>query len=130
MLKLLLFYQKNSQIYVFISIFFPGGIKLGAGGLIRAYGGTASLAIQAAETKILIPKSTFRLLAPGAYIGAVYETINKFGGSIGGESYNELGDLEATVVCETKIFEDVQMTLQDATRGEIMFMDDSDDDSN
>ena len=99
-----------------------GGIKLGAGGLIRAYGGTARLAILAAETEILIPKSVFKVTSPGAFVGAVYDTIRKFNGTVGEESYNDRGDITVTIVCETEVIDEVKISLRDSTKGEIHFI--------
>jgi len=92
--------------------------------LIRAYGGTARLAIHASETEILIPKSIFKVVTPGSFVGALYDTVNKHGGIMEDESYGNDGDLAATVVCKTEVLEGIQISLKDATRGEIRFLTD------
>ena len=84
------------------------------------------MAIKAAETQILIPKSEFQFVSPGSTIGSVYDTIQKYGGIISGESYNEIGELEATVMCETSVCDDMKLALKDGTRGEIKIIDNSD----
>lgn len=101
---------------------YSGGIKLGAGGLIRAYGGTARLVLRETQTRILIPKSTFRIRTTGASVGSVYEIVNKFGGSVGEEAYQDTGEMEATVVCKTEQYDDIALALSDATRGGIIFI--------
>lgn len=50
-----------------------GGIKLGAGGLVRAYGGVARTCIRNAETLTHIPKVLVRLRAPLTMSGAVFQ---------------------------------------------------------
>jgi len=100
---------------------YSGGIKLGAGGLIRAYGGTARLVLRAAERKILVPKSSVRLRTPSSNAGRVYTTASRFGATVGGETYAADGDLEVTVVCKSDQLEAVQEGLRDATRGDVVF---------
>jgi len=105
---------------------YSGGIKLGAGGLIRAYGGTARLVLRAAEKKILIPTSSLHLRTPSSNAGQIYTTAAKFGGTVSGETYTTNGDLEVAVVCESSRFERLREELRDATRGDVVF--DGDDD--
>lgn len=100
---------------------YSGGIKLGAGGLIRAYGGTARLVLRETPTATLIPRSTFRVSVPGASVGVLYDVVgNRFGGTVDDETYPPGGGntVEATVSCETEHLDDVLTALNDATRGE------------
>jgi len=106
---------------------YSGGIKLGAGGLIRAYGGTARLVLRAAEKKILIPMSSLRLRTSSSNAGQIYTTASRFGGTVSGETYAaDNGDLEVTVVCESSRFETLREELRDATRGDVVFDDGED----
>lgn len=50
-----------------------GGIKLGAGGLVRAYGGVARTCLRNADTVTHIPKVLVRLTAPLSMSGAVFQ---------------------------------------------------------
>lgn len=102
---------------------YSGGIKLGAGGLIRAYGGTARMALRAAEKIILIPKSSIRINTPSSNAGQVYAMATKYKGSVGEETYNDQGDLGVTITCDTADAEAIRQSLTDATRGNIMFLD-------
>jgi uncharacterized YigZ family protein len=102
---------------------YSGGIKLGAGGLIRAYGGTARMALRAAEKKILIPKSAARVSTASSNAGQIYATATKHNGVVEGETYNDLGNLEVTITCDTANFQDMIDDLTDATRGNITFKD-------
>lgn len=106
---------------------YSGGIKLGAGGLIRAYGGTARLVLRASETVTLIPKSTVRIRTPSSNAGQIYSTVMKYSGVTQGESYNDKGDLMVTIVCETDRFDEMMISLTDATRGDILLIDDDDE---
>lgn len=68
-----------------------GGTKLGIGGLIRAYGDTARLAIQEAGKKKLIP--LYRLKIQGSYdqLGTILGQIEAFSGEILSVDYHNEG---------------------------------------
>ena len=53
-----------------------GGIKLGAGGLSRAYGGVAAECLRLAPKVEVLPRVTLRLEAPFALTGAVYPVLD------------------------------------------------------
>jgi len=109
-----------------------GGIKLGAGGLIRAYGGTARQVLQTAPTKVLIPQSTIHVSCTSTHVGSIYDLASKFGASIQNEVYLSDGTLNAWIVCETRVQSKLKECLQDATQGKIEFLplefDDNDND--
>ena len=105
-----------------IIVRYSGGIKLGAGGLIRAYGGTSRLVLREATTMICIPKCTIRLSTRTAHSGAVYAAAAKYGGVTSGETYNDRGELEVTVTCDEEFGERLKESLVDATRGGVMFI--------
>ena len=54
-----------------------GGTKLGTGGLVRAYGGTARKAIDTAPRKIVVITKTLEVIVPGERIGVVYALADK-----------------------------------------------------
>ena len=56
-----------------------GGIKLGAGGLIRAYGGAARQVIQTADIQVCIPQTTIGITVDAAFVGVIYEMAAKYG---------------------------------------------------
>jgi len=100
---------------------YSGGVKLGAGGLIRAYGGTTRLVLREADTMVLIPKSILRITTPSANTGQLYATVSKFGGSTSDESYAPNGEFKITVVLESNDFKAMIHELSDATRGAFTF---------
>ena len=102
-----------------------GGIKLGAGGLIRAYGSTARQVLREASTKVLIPKSVFRISSSSANVGQIYDIVRRFNGSVSDEVYQSNGDVQLSVTCETTTVERMEQSLLDGTRGEILFLGDS-----
>ena len=50
-----------------------GGIKLGAGGLVRAYGGATRSCLRESETLTRVPRALVRVKAPLALAGAVFQ---------------------------------------------------------
>jgi len=101
---------------------YSGGIKLGAGGLIRAYGGTGRLVLRSAPVEVHVPKRTMRIATRTANSGAVYAASAKFGGVTSGESYNDRGELEVAIVCDEENGDRLKEALVDGTRGGIMFL--------
>lgn len=70
----------NNVICVVVRYF--GGIKLGVGGLIRAYGQTARECIQKAERVINIASSDLHIQTSYKHIGAVINLVNRLKGKI------------------------------------------------
>ena len=66
-----------------------GGTKLGIGGLIRAYGETAKLAIEAAGIKKLFLYKKLKFKGPYDYIGNVLGQLEKFQADIQEQGYEE-----------------------------------------
>ena len=93
-----------------------GGIKLGAGGLVRAYGGTASECLRVADKKEVKPLKTLVINVPFAFIGEFYSLLEKYHGTKKGENFGEEG-----LCLRVEIVEDnadlFVGALADATRG-------------
>lgn len=106
---------------VCVVVRYSGGIKLGAGGLIRAYGGTARMALRASEKMILIPKSTTNVKTAGSNAGQLYSISAKYNGVVENETYHANGDIEVTITCDTEDYDSIKEDLTDATRGNISF---------
>jgi putative IMPACT (imprinted ancient) family translation regulator len=102
---------------------------LGAGGLIRAYGGAARLVLREAPRKTLIPKTSFRLLVPSANAGIVYDAAAKLDGVTSDEEYTVDGDFIVTVTCETQHETRFRTSVTDATRGSVKFLEENDEQS-
>lgn len=100
-----------------------GGIKLGTGGLIRAYGGTARLVLRDAPVNTLIPQSTVRVSVNAPFIGAIYELIGKVNGTASQEVYGDQGNLTITITCDQTNEIRLRNGLKDVTRGSAIFVD-------
>jgi uncharacterized YigZ family protein len=98
-----------------------GGIKLGAGGLIRAYGASARQVLRESEKVVLIPKSTVHLTTSSSNAGQIYSVANKVGGIVEDEKYDAKGNLSVTIVCDSEKVNDFMVDLTDSTRGDVTF---------
>ena len=101
-----------------------GGVKLGAGGLARAYGGAARDCLRAAPKAFVKRRARLRAAAPFAALGAVYAAMARAGAepAPGGERYDEAGgDL---VVVEFDVDADAAAAaaaaVADATSGRVV----------
>ena len=74
-----------------------GGTKLGAGGLVRAYGGAAGEALGLAGTRELIPTRRVRLVHQWADSGAVAGVLHAFGLHADDGTFSERVELELEV---------------------------------
>jgi uncharacterized YigZ family protein len=74
-----------------------GGIKLGAGGLVRAYSGAVTAAIDSATVRSRLRWTTFRLAVPHADAGWVESALRARAFEIGTVDYGERAVL--TVLC-------------------------------
>jgi uncharacterized YigZ family protein len=70
---------------------FFGGIKLGTGGLARAYGGTANEVLRNAERAPIIPKVRLRLSLPFEFVDAAHHALSEFEGDKLDEEYDSEG---------------------------------------
>ncbi|RMH71807.1 MAG: DUF1949 domain-containing protein [Gemmatimonadetes bacterium] len=59
-----------------------GGVKLGVGGLIRAYGGTAEACLELAQFQTVIQMTCLQHTVPYAGIGKALHTLEKLGGTV------------------------------------------------
>ena len=75
---------------VVVSRFF-GGIKLGTGGLARAYGGTAMQAIAEADLEPIIDTVVLECLVPFDSAGDVHQLAERHGAEKRGEAWDENG---------------------------------------
>jgi uncharacterized YigZ family protein len=104
-----------------------GGIKLGAGGLIRAYGGSARLVLRSARTVAASPRIEIRLSTMPANVGAVYAAAARRDGAVvttsgDGAYYGNAGGMELTITCDEVDGARLMEDIVDATRGGVTFM--------
>ncbi len=74
-----------------------GGVKLGRGGLVRAYSGTVARALGTLDTSSRVPSSSVEIRAPFAASDALFRLLREIGAVRGGESYAADLTIEAQV---------------------------------
>lgn len=97
-----------------------GGVKLGVGGLIRAYGGVVAECLRCAPKKLVIAKSqlAFEVSFPDIY--AIYGVIAQMACDKIDESYNERG-ARFVLLVEIDRLDAVKRLLTDTTSGRVAF---------
>lgn len=97
-----------------------GGTKLGAGGLVRAYGGSAARCIDRAGVVRIEPKALCVIEADFRWTGPVYAAIEQSGATKQGETYFG-GGVRIELEVPESALKGLQETVRDATRGEARF---------
>lgn len=99
-----------------------GGIKLGAGGLIRAYGSAARQVLREAPIVVTTPKASLRVTVDASKIGAVYDAAARTSASPSEEVYGDDGSLTLTLTCEAQDVDDLRLGLLDTTKGDAIIV--------
>ncbi|MEI2429130.1 MULTISPECIES: IMPACT family protein [Lysobacter] len=95
-----------------------GGIKLGAGGLVRAYGGAAAECLRRAPRRELVTYAELELAYPFADTGAVHATLNAFGADKADERFDAAG-ARVRVRLPAAQLDALKAQLRDATRNRV-----------
>ena len=107
--------QGCDQVLVVVTRWF-GGIKLGAGGLVRAYGGAAAECLRRAAKRPLIAMSAFGVRVAFAGESVLRQLATEFAGEISEERYDADG-LACHVTMPTANVAAFSLRLRDASRG-------------
>ncbi|MFH2005786.1 MAG: YigZ family protein [bacterium] len=108
--------QEIDAVLVVVTRFF-GGIKLGAGGLVRAYGGTAAECLRTAPQQELRPRTTLCVQLPFDAVGALYPLLEKHSVEKRSEEHGADGTTFLLRLDEADA-PDFRQALADATRGQ------------
>ncbi|EYB69382.1 hypothetical protein DEIPH_ctg008orf0110 [Deinococcus phoenicis] len=93
-----------------------GGVKLGTGGLVRAYGGTAAECLRTAPKLEIRPRQSLTVSVPFEHLSALYHLLGTFDTRRGTEGYTATGvTLPVEVYPEDTLA--FAQALRDATRG-------------
>jgi uncharacterized YigZ family protein len=95
-----------------------GGIKLGAGGLARAYGGTAAECLRRADRVALVAMARLALHCPFAELALLKARLRELDATIHGEDFDADG-AELTVDVAAERVEEIAAKLADLSRGRI-----------
>lgn len=99
-----------------------GGIKLGAGGLVRAYGGTAAECLRTAMRQPLIAHATLRLHCGFDDLGLVHAALAQHGAEKLDEGFDPKGALLRVRLPADRCAA-LKIQLRDATRDRVHFID-------
>jgi uncharacterized YigZ family protein len=109
--------QEMDRVVVVVTRHF-GGVKLGTGGLVRAYGGTAAEALRIAPSRPLIRKVRLRISLPFDCINAAHQAMDSFKATKLDETFNSEGVTLMVTVPETQR-EAFAENLRDLARGQV-----------
>lgn len=95
-----------------------GGRKLGAGGLVRAYGGTVARAVQAAGERLVEDRRPLLIRAAFAHVDTVLRAVDEVRGAVREEPAYEADGLRLTASVPEAELEALLARLARLTRGE------------
>ena len=98
-----------------------GGIKLGVGGLVRAYSGTVAKCLDRAEIIELFPMVDSTIKAAFEWSSSVHGLLDQFSAEKLDESYDDVG-LILKIRCREVDFGKLATGLRDASRGQITML--------
>ena len=93
-----------------------GGIKLGAGGLARAYGGTAAECLRLAERVPIVPMATLALSCDFAELALLKARLAECGAAITAETFTATGADLLIQLPQVQV-DEAQARITDITRG-------------
>jgi len=112
--------QGYDQVVVLVSRWF-GGIKLGAGGLVRAYGGAAAQCLRLGQRKPLITLQRLHLTCPFNQLGSLHTQLSLHQATKLDEHFDEHG-VRLHVECPTNQVQMLKTRLRDLSAGQIRWL--------
>ena len=109
--------QGYDQVAVVVTRWF-GGIKLGAGGLVRAYGGAAAECLRLADRQPLVAMAELELACPFEDLGTVHAALQAHGAEKTGERF-ETDGAHLSLRLPASETTALQSRLRDATRDRV-----------
>jgi putative IMPACT (imprinted ancient) family translation regulator len=96
---------------------FYGGVNLGAGGLVRAYGGAAAEVLRIAPKLEIYPRVTVNVLVGFELVSTLHNLLEKFDLQAREDEFTDQGLNVKFAALETDL-ETLQILVRDATRGQ------------
>lgn len=112
--------RELENVMVVVTRYF-GGIKLGVGGLVRAYSGTTAKCLDKAGVIELFPMAEYTIRAGFEWASSVHGLLDQFGAEKVEESYDNDG-LVLRIRCRESDFGNLATGLRDASRGQIVML--------
>jgi len=113
--------QGYDNVVVVVSRWF-GGIKLGAGGLVRAYGGVTAQCLRLAQRKPLIALQHLHLTCPFSQLGSLHTQLTLYHATKRSEQFDEHG-VRLHVECPVNHVQMLKDRLRDLSAGQICWFD-------
>lgn len=111
--------QGCDQVMVVVTRWY-GGIKLGAGGLVRAYGGAAAECLRMAERRLLVEMRELRFGCAFDDLGNVHAALSTYDAEKLDEDFDESGAV-LRISLPTDRVDALKTHLRDATRNRVRF---------
>ncbi|WP_223788911.1 IMPACT family protein [Marinicella meishanensis] len=99
-----------------------GGIKLGTGGLARAYGGTIAKNLQQAPCAHHVPMDTSQVLVPFACSQPLFKLVSDLGGAVISQEFQATG-VQCVVSIPTSASKPFKQNVQNLSKGQAVFAD-------
>lgn len=97
-----------------------GGIKLGAGGLVRAYGGAAAECLRRAQRRALVALVEVTIVCPFDDLGSVHAALTAWSAEKTSEDFHETG-VDLRLRLPAAHLDALKTHLRDATRNRVRF---------
>ena len=110
--------RQLENVMVVVTRYF-GGIKLGVGGLVRAYSGSTAKCLDRAGVIELFPVSEYTIKAGFEWASSVHRQLGQFSAEKLEESYDNKG-LILKIRCRETDYPKLATGLRDASRGQIV----------
>ena len=108
------------NVMVIVTRYF-GGIKLGAGGLVRAYSGTAAKCLDRASVIELFPMAEYVIRTGFEWASSLHGTLDQFGAEKLEETYDDEGVI-MKIRCREAQYANLLSSLRDACRGQVSIL--------
>lgn len=115
-------HQEMDEVAVVVLRYY-GGIKLGTGGLARAYGSSASECLRLAETEVLVAMASLRIHLPFEMSAIAHQLIDRHQAIKTAERYDSNG-VELVVDCPRPGVDELTEALRDASSGQLQIRSD------
>ena len=112
--------RELENVMVVVTRYF-GGVKLGVGGLVRAYSGTTAKCLDKAGVIELFPMTEYTIRAGFEWTSSVHSLLDQFSAEKVEESYDNDG-LVLRIRCRETDFGKLVAGLRDASRGQILIL--------
>ena len=113
--------RRNLENVMVVVTRYFGGIKLGVGGLVRAYSGTTAKCLDRAGIKELFPMAEYNIKAGFEWASSVHGLLDQFSAKKLEENYDKDG-LLLKIRCRESDFGKLATALRDASRGQVKIL--------